>query len=132
MRLSGGLLTREAHDDLLIQPLRRLDAQYPSALNVYKLDLFDIQRQMHRTPWWALAPRILIILPFLWTDMTDSSLRIPWFHKRTRRLITTAVEELNPRVAAEPTDRGAPFRPLRAGTALAYTKYLLVLLNGYR
>jgi hypothetical protein len=123
VRLSGGCLTGEAHDDLLIQPLRRLDAQYPSALNVYKLDLFYIQRQMHRIPWWGLASKLLIILPFLWTDMTDSSLRIPWFHKRTRRLVTTVVEEINQWVASEPTDRGAPFRPLRASTALAYAKY---------
>jgi hypothetical protein len=124
LRVSAGLLTSDAHDQLLIERFRRLAAQYPSALNVYKLDLVYIQRLMHRIPWWAVAPRIVTILPFLWAAVTDVSLRIPWFHKRTRRLVTTVVEELHPWVAAEPTDRGAPFKPLRPSTAFAYAKYL--------
>ena len=123
-RISAGLLDRDAHDQLLIEPFRHLETQYLSALNVYKLELIYIQRLMHRIPWWAVAPRIVTILPFLWAAVTDVNLRIPWFHKRTRRLVTTVVEELNPCVAAEPTDRGAPFKPLRPSTAFAYAKYL--------
>lgn len=123
-RITGGRLDQRMHDELLIAPLRKLDASLPSVLNVYKLDLYYIQRLMHRVAWWAIAPRIVTILPFLWTGLTDVSLRLPWRHKVTRRLVTTVVERLHPGLAEEPTDRGAPFRPLRPGTALAYSGYL--------
>ena len=121
-RITGGRLDQRMHDELLIAPLRKLDASLWSVLNVYKLDLYYIQRLIHRVPWWAIAPRIVTILPLLWMGLTDVSLRLPWRHKMTRRLVTTVVERLHPGLAEEPTDRGAPFRPLRLGTALAYTQ----------
>src|SRR5262249_28312690 len=73
---------------------------------------------------WIVASRMNTILPFLWTRVTDVSLRIPWQHKRTRRLVATLVEELDPWLSTVPTDRGAPFQPLRFGTAVAYSRYL--------
>jgi hypothetical protein len=123
-RITTGRLDQRMHDQLLLAPLRKLDARLPSVLNVYKLDLYYIQGLMHRVLWWAIAPRIITILPFLWTDLTDVSLRLPWRHKMTRRLVTSVVERLHPGLAEEPTDRGAPFRRLRPGTAVAYTRYL--------
>jgi hypothetical protein len=96
----------------------------PAVLNVYKLDLYYIQRLIHRIAWWAVNTRVTTILPFLWLDITDVSLRLPWRHKVTRRLVTSVVERLEPRLANDPTDRGAPFRPLRLGTAARYAHYL--------
>ena len=123
-RVTGGRLSQRTHDELLIAPLRKLDAALPSVLNVYKLDLYYIQRLIHRVAWWAIAPRIVTIMPFLWTALTDVSLRLPWRHKVSRRLVTSVVEHVDPRLADEPTDRGAPFQPLRLRTAPSYAHYL--------
>lgn len=121
--LTRGRLDNETHDQWLLEPLRQLDAQYPSALNVSKLDIYYIQRLMHRVPWWTIASQLVTILPFLWKSVTDVSLRMPWRHKRTRRLVTTVVEQLDPWIAKVPTDRGAPFQPFRSGTAVDYIRY---------
>jgi hypothetical protein len=123
--ITSGRLSNREHDQWLIGSLRILDQRYPSALNTSKLELYYIQRLMHRTPWWPLASRLITILPFLWSSVTDVSLRIPWRQKRTRRLVTTLVEEFDSWIATLATDRGAPFRPLRMGTAMAYGRYLL-------
>jgi len=122
-RITGGRIGAQEHDEWLMAPLRKVGEQYPSALNVSKLDLYYIQRLMYRIPWWAFASHLLTITPFLWARTTDVSLRMPWQYKRTRRLVTTVVEELSPSIATFPTDRHAPFRSFRLGTALSYARY---------
>jgi hypothetical protein len=127
--ITGGRLDSATHDQWLIEPLRQLDTMYPDALNVSKLDIYYIQRMMHRTPWWPVASRLTMMSPFLWTRVTDVSLRIPWLFRRTRRLVTTLVEKFDLWIAKQPTDRGAPFQPFKIRNALAYNRFLLTYLR---
>jgi hypothetical protein len=123
-RLSNGALTIAEHDELLLVPYRELAARYPDALNTYKLDLMYILQLQNRIVWWPLAGRLSVEMPYLWSDVTEVSLRLPWVHKATRRLVTTIVESLAPRISIVPTDRRAPFRPLRLTTLGDYVPYL--------
>jgi hypothetical protein len=124
-RLSNGCLSIDEHDDQLLKPYRLLAAMYPQALNTYKLDLMYILQLQNRILWWPLASHVTIEMPYLWKDVTEVSLKLPWQHKRTRRLVTTIVETVAPAIAVVPTDRGAPFQSLRLSTLHSYGAYLL-------
>jgi hypothetical protein len=124
LRLSNGVMNVRDHDEMLLEPYVQLDALYPEALNTYKLDLMYILQLQNRIVWWPLATRLTVVLPFLWSDVTDVALRLPWLHKATRRLVTSIVEQLAPPITDIPTDRGAPFKPLGLATLRDYAAYL--------
>jgi hypothetical protein len=123
-RLSSGCLTTQDHDRYLLEPYKRLAALYPDALNTSKLELMYIQQLQNRIMWWPVISHVSVGMPYLWCDVTDVSLRLPWWHKATRRLVTSIVERLAPAIADVPTDRGAPFKPLRSSTLSSYVAYL--------
>jgi hypothetical protein len=124
LRLSNGVLSIGDHDDQLLKPYKQLADMYPEALNTYKLDLMYVLQLQNRILWWPLTSRLTVEMPYLWSDVADVALRLPWAHKATRRLVTTIVETLAPQISMIPTDRGAPFRSLRLSTLLDYVSYL--------
>jgi hypothetical protein len=123
-RLSNNAMSIEDHDRQLLQPYRDLAGMFPEALNTYKLELMYIQQLQNRIVWWPLVSLLTVQMPYLWSDVTDVSLRLPWRHKLTRRLVTTIVESIAPEISAIPTDRGAPFKTLRLSTVKDYARYL--------
>lgn len=124
-RISSGAIDRAGHDLCLLEGVRAVESLEPDLLDVYKLERIHLQGLSQRSIFWCLSGHLNVILPYLWVEMTDASLRIPWRHKRTRSLVLEFVAESAPALRSIPTDTGAPFRKLTPASAREYAAYLL-------
>ena len=124
-RVSAGRLNLEDHNEALIQPYRTVDQTLPDMKNVYKLDRFYHYKKMHSTWCWPISDLRKIILPFHCQEIARVSMAIPWHLRLGRRLITTGIQRMAPRLASIPTDKGAPMEPLRPGNFSNYINWLI-------
>ncbi len=121
--VSQGQLNLNDHNLCLLKPYEMIDSAAPDVENVYKLDIIYLHKLMNRSYCWILSDLRKLILPFLSHEITSISLKTPWRFRLHRKLVTAAVEKMNPVLSAIPTDTGAPMRPLRFFTLGAYAKH---------
>jgi len=116
-QIFGCAMTFEDHDEFLLEPYRSLDRELGEVRNTYKLDLIYLHRlaNLLQTTWGYSSTRTMM-LPYLTSEVTDVSLRIPWKHRLGRRVLLRAVELLNPALSAIATASGATMAPLRLKT----------------
>jgi hypothetical protein len=122
-RVSDGALDKTTHNEWLLEGIRAIDEQAPDLLDLYKLERVHLQTESDSI-FWCLSGQLNVILPYLWAEMIDVSLRIPWRHKFTRSLVLDFIRECAPALCSIPTDSGAPFRRLSPSSALDYLKYI--------
>ncbi|RJP82806.1 MAG: hypothetical protein C4524_00080 [Candidatus Zixiibacteriota bacterium] len=123
-RISRGRMRLEDHDEALLNPYRQLDQGLPPVRNVYKLDRFYHFKMMHSNWSWIVADSRKVIMPFHSHEISRVSMTIPWRLRLGRRIITTGIQRLEPRLAAIPTDDGAPMEPLGWRTWPRYLAWL--------
>lgn len=105
--ISDGHLTRNDHNWALLKPYQMIASAAPDILNVYKLDIIYAHKLMSRSYCWILSDLRKVILPFLSHEITQVSMRMPWQFRAHRKLVTAAVERMNPVLSLMPTDSGA-------------------------
>lgn len=123
MRLSDGQISINDHDEFLLQPARSIDKLCPDLLNVHKLELIHLQGISQRSIYWPLSGVLQVILPYLWAELTDLCLQMPWRHKRTRALVLRTVRHFRPDLCGIPTDLKAPFISFGLLSAPQYLAY---------
>jgi hypothetical protein len=121
--ISDGKFTLNDHNLLLLSPYKMIDLKMPEIKNVYKLDLIYLHKLMNRSYCWILSDLHKLILPFLSYEITLVSLKTPWKFRVNRKLVTAALEKIQPDLSLIPTDSGAPMSPLRLSTLGSYFKY---------
>ncbi len=124
-RISDGLLTIDDHNLYLLKPYMVIDSKLPDIKNVYKLDVIYLHKLMSKSFCWILSDLRKLIFPFLSSEITSFSLRIPWKFRVFRRLVTTAIEQIEPSLSLIPTDQGAPMSSLRSSTLMSYVRYMV-------
>jgi len=124
-RVSGASISRHDHDDHLSEGYRWIESSSPPFLNTYKLDRIAIHKLLFTADHWRYSALRTPLLVYHTAEMLDVALRIPWTYRIFRRLTTSVVERMQPRLAAIPSDRGAPMRPIRLGTLGSYSRFHL-------
>lgn len=135
-RISNGATDVTTHNENLLEGARAIDAQAPGLLDLYKLERIHLQT-LSGSIFWCLSGQVNVILPFLWAELIDVSLRIPWRYKRTRALGLDLTRDCVPSLCGIPSDTGAPFRRLSVASAPEYLRYvthygLAVMKRHYR
>ncbi len=121
--ISDGRLTLHDHNLSLLKPYQLIASSAPDAKNVYKLDIIYLHKLMSRSYCWILSDLRKLMLPFLSHEITLASLTTPWKFRVHRKLVTAAVEKMNPVLSTIPTESGAPMKPLRLLTFGGYAKF---------
>ena len=118
----GRKMTYEENDSHILSPYRSIDKEFPGVLNVYKLDIIYIYKlACSISPdAWLSSPLYSVLLPYLTSEVTGVSLRIPWRFRAARRVHLMTIELLDPGMSQIPSDTGDPMLPLRLSTCPAH------------
>jgi len=119
-------LTLQEHDEAILAPFRAIDRQLSDFANPYKLDVIYLARitQKMAAATWGYSGFRTVALPFLTSQVTDISIRVPWHQRVGRRVHLHAIEMLSPELARIRNDAGAPMIPLRLTTFPQHAVYV--------
>jgi hypothetical protein len=114
----------DEHDEILLEPYRRIGELGNDALNPYKLDAMYMHKLCYSagsTQSWLMGLSN-IKLPLVGWELSKETLSIPWKLRATRRLVLQIINNIAPQLSKIPNDKGEPMKPLTLSSLPFYLK----------